>query len=843
MALKVLPDAFTADPDRLARFEREAKVLASLNHPNIGAIYGLEKSGDTRALVLELVEGPTLADRIKRGPIPLDEALPIAKQIAEALEAAHEKGIIHRDLKPANIKVRDDGMVKVLDFGLAKALDTTQEGDPSQSPTRTAAATQMGVIMGTAAYMSPEQARGKTVDKRADVWAFGCVLYEMLSGRRVFGSDTTLDTLARVLDREPAWEVLPPSTPPRITDLLRRCLRKEHARRLRDLGDAAIEIDDTRAGATAVEGVEPAAASSNRWLTASLLTVAGLAVGALLLVVVGRSPTTPLAVSRLVVTLPPDQQLMLTGGAYPLTISPGGERLAYVAASGGQRRLVLRELDEFEARVIPGTEGAEYPFFSPDGQWIGFFSEGTLLKVDVAGGRPLTVSENLSVGRGASCGPDGYIYFPTSSGLARVLANGGVAEPVTSVDPEFDRQRHAWPHLLPDGSGLVSTVRGREGSSDDAFDLAVLSFATGDWRVLGRGNQAQFIDGGYLAYHARNGEVYVVPFDLDLQQLTGSPVSVLAGVYRAPASGGAYFAVSRTGSLVYVPGGFDRALVRVDRSGRDTPLVAETRGFRFPRLSPDVRLVAMTIDPRPSEVWVLDVARGALTKVADEGHSLGAVWNPDGRQLAFSSNRSGGMNMYLGVFDGTGETRLLLERPGAQYASSWSPDGHVLTFDEQTRTTGVDVWALSQNGEPFPFVVTQADEQRAKFSPDGNWLAYQSTETGVSEVYVRSFPEAEVRRRISLDGGTAPVWSRAGTELFFSNDGQLLAVPIETEPIFEAGTPRVLFPWPHGIDQNFDVFPDGQSFVMIKTDPESTPTRLNVILNWLEEVKRLAPVD
>ena len=444
----------------------------------------------------------------------------------------------------------------------------------------------------------------------------------------------------------------------------------------------------------------------------------------------------------------------------------------------------------------------------------------------------MSLSE-VPLGRGASWGRDGYIYFSGRRGLSRVAADGGVAEPVASNDPEFDQRPHAWPYVLPDGNGLISTVRVREGSSDDAYDLAVLSFVTGDWRVLRQGNQAQFIDGGYLAYHASNGEVHVVPFDLDRQQLTGSPVSILAGAYRGQAGGGAYFTVSRTGSLVYMPGGFDRSLVRVDRQGRDTPLTAGTRGCRSPRLSPDGRLVAMTIDPRPSEVWVLDVERGVLTQIADEGHNLDARWTPDGRQIVFSSNRSGDLDLYMSAFDGTGEPRRLLERPASQYASSWSPDGQLLTFHERAQTTGIDIWGVPLGGEPFPILTTPADEEMAMFSPDGNWLAYQSNETGVFEVYVQSFPAADVRQRISPDGGTRPAWSRDGTELFFNNDGQLMAVPIETKPALDVGTPRVLF---HDISPNFDVFPDGQSFVMVKTDPESTPTRFNVVLNWLAEL-------
>ena len=806
---------------RLARFQREAQVLASLNHPGIAAIYGIEEAEGTQALVLELVAGPTLADRIAHGPIPLDEALPIAKQIAEAVEAAHEAGVIHRDLKPANIKVREDGTVKVLDFGLAKGFARVGDvGDLSETTTVTHAATQAGVILGTAPYMSPEQVRGTQLDKRTDVWAFGCVLYEMLSGRRSFDAETMPDALARVLDREPDWEALPPSTPPRIAELVRRCLRKEPARRLRDLGDAAIEIDDTSSGAAPAQLGSRPVFPLRYWFAAGLLAVAG--VGVALWALVGSSPAIPLAVSRVVLTLPPDQELVLTAGAYPLAVSPGGERLAYVAVSGGQRRLVLRELDEFEVRMLAGTEGAQYPFFSPDGQWIGFFADGTLLKVDVTGGRPLSISEALP-GRGAGWAPDGHIYFGGRPGLYRVAAEGGVPEQVTSNDPELDQRLHAWPHPLPDGSGLVSTVRTREGPSDDAYDLAVLSFATGDWRVLRQGNQAQFIDGGYLAYHATNGEVHVVPFDLDRQQLAGSPVSVLAGAYRAPASGGAYFAASRNGSLVYVPGGFDRSLVRVDRRGRDSPLTPETRGFRFPHISPDGRLVAMTIDPRPSEVWVLDAERGVLTKVADESHSLQSVWAPDARELVFSSNRSGDMELWVGAFDGTAQARLLLERPSAQYATSWSGVRQVLTFHEQTRSAGRDVWGLRLNEEPFPIVTTPADDEQARFSPDGNWIAYQSTETGVFEVYVQSFPEANRRQRISINGGTHPVWSRDGRELFFSNDGQLMSVPIGTGPAFQVGTPRALFSWPHDLSQRFDVFPDGHVLAGLRSAGRPVP--------------------
>ncbi len=842
VAIKVLPEDFAADPERLVRFHREARLRASLNHPNVATIYGFEESGGVRFIAMELVEGQSLAEQLKAsGRIPVDVALEIARQIALALEAAHEAGVIHRDLKPANVQVTPDGNVKVLDFGIAKVHEPEVASDLSQSPTAMAP-TATGVVMGTAHYMSPEQARGKPLDKRTDIWSFGCVLYEMMTGRTAFAGETVIDVLTAVLEREPDWTALPETTSPIIQRLLQRCLRKDPGQRLHDIADVRIELHDEQPEPAPPTDRQPRPFMIGRALVVTLGAVGLLMLGIAAWQAMRPSSGTAPVVSRLVVTVPPDQELNQIGGSYPLALSPQGDRLAYVAETQGKLSLFVRDLDDFEARAIPGSEGARYPFFSPDGEWVGFVTVGQMFKAAVAGGRPIVVSESASFGRGISWGADGHIYFIISGapGLSRVSADGGAPEAVVSQNPEIDALRHRWPHVLPDASGVLSTVViPADSVNQQDHRLAVLSFATGEWQELGQGTQGQVIRDDTLVYHAANGELRVVAFDLDSHRIAGSPTSVHDGVFRASGGGGAYFAVSRTGSLVYVRGGFDRSLVRVDREGRDTPLTDEVRGFRLPRVSPDGSQVAATIDPRPSQVWVLDVARGTLTKVADEGHTLFAIWTPDGQRVVFAR----GADLYAQSRDGTGNAELLLGAPYRQYPASFSPDGELLVFNQVHPTTGADIWAVSSEAEVFPLLETEADEYRARVSPDGSWIAYASNETGVLEVYVAAFPEMGRRQRISVAGGTDPVWARDGTELFYSNDGQLWVVPLDAGPALTAGIPEVLFDWPHGISQTFDVFPDGRSFVMVKTDPESAPDRFYVVLNWFDELTRLAPTD
>ena len=584
VALKILPEAFAQDPDRLARFQREAQVLASLNHPGIAAIYGIEEQDDTRALVLELVEGLTLADRISKGPIPIDEALPIAKQIAEALEAAHEAGVIHRDLKPANIKVREDGTVKVLDFGLAKALDLSPTADPSQSPTLTAAATQMGVIMGTAAYMSPEQARGKPVDKRADIWAFGVVLYEMLVGKRAFeGEDVSL-TLSAVLQREPAWDVLPRGVPPVLNSYLRRCFEKEPHQRIRDIGDVRLAMDgafEGMDGARAERGASPQLQIWQRPIPAAIVALAIATVASLAVWTLTRSEATPAGPMRFAVVPPDTAPLLLGGTRRDLAISRDGTQVVYrSAAVSGGRRLTLRPIDQLVGEPLRGTEQGVAPLVSPDGEWVGFHDGGgtTLQKVSIFGGPPLLVTESLDPIYGASWGSDDQIIFGTfGSGLFRVSGGGGEPHALTMADTEQGELGHLWPCIIP-GRGAVLFVVHGGGSPLSTGQLAVLELDTGEVTHLGlAGVSPHYVSTGHLVYAAEDGSVRAVPFDVASLQVTGNPVPLVEDVV-VKSSGAANFSISDNGRLVYVPGGprggNQRSLVWVDRDGREEPIPA-----------------------------------------------------------------------------------------------------------------------------------------------------------------------------------------------------------------------------------------------------------------------------
>ncbi len=873
VAIKILPRAFTADPDRLARFEREARVLATLNHPHIGAIYGFEENDPSphstssgqagsgqapvRALVLELVEGQTLAERIARGALPIAEALTIARQIADALDAAHEKGIVHRDLKPANIKITPEGVVKVLDFGLAK-LDVA-EADAraaSQSPTMTIGGTRDGIILGTAAYMSPEQARGQAVDKRTDIWAFGCVLYELLTGRVAFAGNTVSDTIAKILEREPDWDALPAQLAPAVRRLLERCLDKDPKRRVRDIGDMRIELEvpAVRDDATAPSGTRASRQWVVRWSLAAVALVIVGAIAASLWMLSRRDVEVSQSVTRTAVTLPVNQELDAGQTAAPLALSADGRLLAYVARSEGRTRLYLRSLDAFNAKVIIGTDSARYPFFSPDGQWVAFFADGKLKRVSIAGGAPVPICDAPVIGRGGTWGPDGTIVFdPGNSGLMRVAAQGGHPERVTSRDAGMDARDHSWPQFLPDGRGLLTTV-GPGLIEEGVPSVAVLLLSTGDWHVLGPGSQAQYLSSGYLIYHAphvREGELDAVPFDVETATFRGAPVSVLDGVFRAAAGGAAFFAVAQTGALVFAPGGFSRALVQVDRSGRRTSLSDERLGYRFPRFSPDGRKVAVTIDPRPSQIWVYDIERGSRIPLATNG--ITPLWTLDGQRIAFSSR--GGI--YWRAADGSSESEQLLAsdhvrnlagvaiNPSGLNPTSWTPDGRLLVFQEDDPASGYDIWVAPRDGDPRSLVSTTGVDIGGKLSPDGKWLAYYSNESGRNEVYVRPFPNVnEQKWTVSTAGGQTPVWSPDGRELFFMNGTAMMSVDVETRgPGFLAGKPQFLFDGPFDTTQdlNFDISPDGTHFVMVEADPDAKPTRLQIVLNWSAELNRLVP--
>jgi serine/threonine-protein kinase len=661
VALKILPEAFASDPDRLARFQREAQVLASLNHPNIAQIHGLEESDTTRALVLELVEGPTLVARISQGPIPVDEALPIAKQIAEALEAAHEAGVIHRDLKPANIKVRDDGTVKVLDFGLAKALDTAPEGDPSLSPTLTAAATQMGVIMGTAAYMSPEQARGKPVDKRADIWAFGVVLFEMLTGQRAFAGEDVSVTLADVIRADLSWDTLPSDLPPGLATYLRRCLEKEPSQRIQAIGDVRLAMEGAFE-TTVVATPEPAIVQRLRlWqrpLSVAMIVIAAVALGGLVVWTLTRPAAQPLA--RFTISLEGESRLPPNPGP-AFALSPDGQKLVYAAFSDGSQQLYVRSLDQIEAIPLRGTDGGQNVFWSPNGEWVGFKADGMLKKVALAGGAPETLCEAEGLPGGASWGLNDAIVFSGGPGspLLRVSALGGIPEPLTSLRPDEGDVAHLWPQVLPGGNAVVFTVF-RSSESDSS--IAVRSLSGEEHRVLLAGTGARYVSTGHLVF-VRENTLWVVPFDAEGLEVTGPASPVLENVLRTP-GGIAQFSFASNGSLVYAPGDVIGArlstLVWVDRNGQATELAAEAGPYRYPRVSPDGTRVAVSRTDQQSDVWIWDVGGETLTRLtSDPGVDQYGEWTPDGNRVVFRSNREGGNSLFWRSTDFTGDAERL----------------------------------------------------------------------------------------------------------------------------------------------------------------------------------------
>ncbi|HET9387588.1 MAG TPA: protein kinase [Gemmatimonadales bacterium] len=843
VAIKVLPESVARDPDRLARFDREARALAALNHPNIAHIYGLEESDGVKALVMELVEGPTLADRIAGQPIPVDEALPIVRQIADALEAAHEQGIIHRDLKPSNVKVRPDGAVKVLDFGLAKAIEPTSPTSPGQSmsPTiTTPAMTQAGMILGTAAYMSPEQARGKPVDKRADIWAFGCVLFEMLSGRRAFDAASVTETLAAVLERQVDWSVLPPSTPPGVRTVLRRALEKDPKRRLRDIADARIEIDDNHVAPVST----PSTSTRGRGTTLPWMIVT-----VVIAIVVGgtawnlRAPATaPAAVTRFVVD---------TAGPVPadvegvVALSPDARRLAYVAAPGGQRRLYLLEMDQFESKPLADTEGASDPAFSPDGNWIAFTAAGRIKKISVADGTVVALTD-ARYDRGASLswesndslliGASGH-----ATGIWRVPATGGVPTAVTTL--HSGEVEHRNPAILPDGKGLLYSEAGQ---------LIAESLGTGDRHNLGSGTHPRYISTGHVVY-ARGNVLYAVPFDPVRLEPLGKPTVVLQGIGETRES--AAVALSDSGSIAYLPAGAvdpQSALVWVDRDGTEHETFV--RGLRIsrPRLAPDGQRVAAVVESDAGQgqnlgdIWIYRLVRGTSSRITFDGRSTMPAWSPDGRLAYGSDDKDGRSQLHIRTFSGAGSDVTIPSNRGTNFPFSWSPDGRFLATVSVDSVTRNDIWVLPIDDSPQwrPFVNSQNGEGAPTFSPDGTWIAYASDKSGRTEIYMRPYPGPGEEETISTVGGNEPIWVRSG-ELFYRQGDAVMVVKITTTPTVSVGKPLKVLESPYARSdafwQNYAVSPDGQRLLMIKATGREVPARLHVVLNWAEELKRQVP--
>jgi Tol biopolymer transport system component len=849
VAIKVLPGAVAADVDRLARFQREAEVLASLNHPNIAQIHGLEKSDGTTALVMELVEGPTLADRIAEGPIPIDDALLSAKQIAEALEAAHEQGIIHRDLKPGNIKVRSDGTVKVLDFGLAKAMEPTSAMSASASmpPTiTTPAMTQAGMILGTAGYMSPEQARGTAVDKRADVWAFGVVLWEMLTGKRLFEGATVSDTLAAVLKTEPGWNALGPATPTAIRRLLRRCLEKDRKQRLDSAAAARLEIEEALTAPSAVEGAAvPAPSSASRGRLAWMVAAAAVLVVAAAAVWQQRHATrAPRPVTRFEIAVPQ------TDSPTSLALSPDGRQLAYVATTEGQSRVWVRLLDDTDARALVGTEGASFPFWAPDARAIGFFAEGKLKRVDLAGGASQALADAPN-GRGGTWNSEGVILFTpgnvvsaTNSVITRVSAAGGTPIAVTHLGP--GEGSHRWPQFLPDGRRFMffSTV-GRS----DTEGVYLGSLDGGEpIRVLATETPGVFVPPDRLLL-VRGDALMAARFDAAQGTVAGELMQLAQPVGRDDGVLASAFSVA-PGTLAYraTGGSQRRQLVWMDRTGKMVGSIG----------SPDTnQLAQLALDPAGQrialvrtilgnfDVWLVDTSRGIPARFTfDPGGDRYPLWSADGRRVVFWSVRSGPSSLYEKSASGAGDEQLLAADAGVPL--SWSPDGRFLLYQRAEPKTGIDLWVLPITGEQKPLAVVQTamDQPGGEFSPDGRWLAYESNESGRFEVYVQPFPEAGGKWQMSSAGGTQPRWRRDGKELYYvAPDARLMAVTVAATPdgkTLDPGVPSPLFRTPlasgAGVTAGrpeYAVAPDGR-FLMNTVVDGSAPSPITVVLNWEE---------
>ena len=860
VAVKVLPERFTAEPERLARFQREARVLAAFSHANIAQIHEVGAEGERTFLVMELAAGETLADRIARGPVPPGEAVPIALQIAEALEAAHERGIVHRDLKPANVKVDAEGRVKVLDFGLARALDPEPGSDAAQSvansPTLTLGATVAGMLLGTAAYMSPEQAAGRPADRRADVWAFGVVLMEMLLGRQVFAGESVSHVLAGVLKDEPPWEELPAGLSPRLLRLLGRCLRKKPRERLQAMGDARVVLEEILARPEADEPPGSAAATPTgtpRWLPWAVAAVATLAaLGLLWHLASGSRPSAEPGPRRFGIAAPAGHSLAMNHQQGVLALSRDGRKQAFlVTDQAEEQRLALRDLETVSSRFLPGTEGASSPSFSPDGEWVAFFAQGKLWRMPVAGGPPSPVADAGGDNRGATWSADGYIYAAPDSGVAlqRVLETGGSFEPVTTLEAERSERTHRWPHALADGSAVLFTSDTVDTTEfyDDARIEAVRP-ATGERRVVvEQSSRAWFLPPRHLLF-ARGGALFAAPFDVSALELTGRPVVVLQNVATTVASGIAHLEVAIDGTLLYLVGesaGAASNVIWVDRAGNEEVIPAITAGgLDQLALSPDGTRAALSrVDTGTQSLWVADLARGAVSRLTFEAGAVDPVWSPDGEWIAYSS--PGGL--YRKRADGSGDAELLLSASAdvPVFPCDFTADGSrlIVEHDLPAGSSDLGILTLGSDAAPVPFASSSAQEMMADLSPDGRWLAFVSTESARPEVYVRPFPEGGGRWQISVSSGFEPRWSPAGDELFFRDGvGTLWRVPVGTAASgFSPGAPERLFSGLRSGNtaQTYSVSSDGARFLTLGLNVGRQIDRLALVLDWTQEVERL----
>ena len=843
VAVKVLPEALAQSGERMGRLEREARLLASLSHPHLASIFGFEAAGATRALVMELVPGPTLAELVGRGPLPLEEAVDLGRQIAEGLEYAHERGIVHRDLKPANIKVTPEGAVKLLDFGLAKAVAGEAVEDPSNSPTLSHLATQAGMILGTAAYMAPEQAKGKPVDRRADIWAFGCVLYEMLAGRAAFAGNSIAELLAASLKEDPDWTALPAATPASLRALLRRCLAKAPRQRLQAMGDARIVLEEVQAGAPTATPPPPALPPARRrsWLWAVAAAALG---GAGLLAGLWLRPQPPAARVYRFTVMPPAQGVFGDG----LAVSPDGSRLAFVASQGNQpQQIWVRTLDSTTARVVEGTDDAEFPFWSPDGASLGFFADGKLKRVDLGTGSVHSlVDSSAGNSRGASWSANGEIvYAPNITGtLMKVSAQGGAPAPATALAADSSNFSQRWPSFLPDGRHFLFLDE-RAGMVAELEVGALDSTQTQGLMAMPSGSSAAYA-AGYLFY-ASNGALMAQGFDAASRKLSGAPERVADNVNPVGlvgATGYAPFAVTAAGLLVYRQGEASplSQLTVVDRNGKTVRTIGATGGFIDAQLSPDGKKIVATIPdvarPGVNGIWIMDAQTGAMSRLTfDLRANEWPIWSHDGKWIYYAARTPNHVEMLRQRADGSQPAELLRRSTHVESPTDVSPDGRTFLYTDMAPGTNNDLWTMpaTPNGKATVEMQTSADERNAAFSPDGRWVAYQGTVSN-SEIYVTTFPASANKWQATTQGGKWPAWGADGRELYFVSGENLMEMPVRLGATPQFGVPQKLFSLSTTLNEDNDavysLFPGGGEFLISRTVGGGSDSPITVVLHW-----------
>ena len=845
VAIKVLPALFAADTERLVRFEREATTLAKLQHTNIATIYGFEQEQDQRFLVMELVEGEDLAERLQRGPIGAEEALLYAAQIAEGLEAAHVLGIVHRDLKPANIKITPSGDVKLLDFGLARAYAAEPfSGSPesSASPTITAAMTRAGVILGTAAYMSPEQARGKSVDRQTDIWSFAVVLYEMLTADRLFGGETVSDSIGAILHRDPDLAKLP-AVPAQIPTLLRRCLARDKRQRLRDIGDARLELEDAIAARATMQRQGARRFGRAPWLVAGVLAVLVVVLGWLAFT---RGPAAGAELTTL--GLPREEAIDLgIHNAWPrLGFSPDGLEVFYIG--GEESALYRRRIDSFDSEPVPGTAHVSMFAFSPDGRWVAYADGVKLWKVALSGGAPIALCDTDD-GPGLAWG-QGEIYFSRGNGggIWSVPDTGGQPRSVSQLNDEREETSHRWPHVLPDGRHLLITIKtARIASFDDAL-IALLSVETGEVQVLVQGGMSpQYEASGHIVY-GRDAQLFAVPFDLGSLTVTGTPTRVLGGVDTVDVNGCAQFALSPGGDLAYLTAGEAQAeldLVWLETSGKISRLDIEYPYSFELALRPDGRQLASLVPAANDKIFIYDFPRRIMTRLTNTpGNDGQPVWSPDGTRIAYRNDRDGSTDLYVIPADGSAPAQRILATPAGEYPSAWSPDGSRILFTRVDERGDPEIWTVPSDGdgEAQPLFSPGYRCWDATPSPDGKWVAYVSDTSGDGNVYVRPFGRAGSPVRVSIADGGAPCWSPDGRTIYYRTGRHMMAASLEAGASLQVGAPREVFEMDPTVFGSLPLSPDGKRFLANRANPHLRKHfGIRVVFAWTERLRQTRP--